>query len=398
MATFGEHMRALMAERGISLRALARTVYFDVGHLSRVSRDLKLPSLELAWALDDALEGFGQLAALAPAVRSGAAPEAINDELAAFELIRRAAASDVGSATLTALEAVVDELAVAYPGTPPAELLGQVRSYLAYVAALMDARSTLAEQRRLLVVGGWLSLLASTCHIDLGQDVAAGARLRAAAQLAKQAEHSEIVAWCLETRAWQTLTAGDYGGAVNLAQGAQEIAPQASSVFIQATAQEGRAWARLGAAGETRDALRRVERLVSPLPSPDRPEHHYRYDPAKSEAYTATTLAWVGDPAAEPYARQVLTRLESPTDGPPRPRRVASARLDLALALIAAGRPDEASHTALEAVTSGRLVPSNYWRAAEVIDAVDTRGVPEAAELLDAYRQLCTPDGPPTLP
>jgi hypothetical protein len=57
---------------------------------------------------------------------------------------------------------------------------------------------------------------------------------------------------------------------------------------------------------------------------PDRPEHHYRYDPAKAEAYTATTLAWVGDPAAERFARHVLARLESPTDGPPRYRRAAA--------------------------------------------------------------------------
>jgi hypothetical protein len=122
---------------------------------------------------------------------------------------------------------------------------------------------------------------------------------------------------------------------------------------------------------------------------PDRPEHHYRYDPAKSEAYTATTLAWLGDAAAESCARQVLVRLESAVNGPPRPRRAASARLDLSLALVAAGRPDEAAVTALDAVLSGRLVPSNYWRAREVIDAVAERGIPEARDLNEAYRELC---------
>ena len=95
-----------------------------------------------------------------------------------------------------------------------------------------------------------------------------------------------------------------------------------------------------------RSGLGRVEALASPLPVPERPEHHYRYDPAKSDAYTATTLAWIGDPAAERYARQVLARLESVVDGPPRPRRAASARLDLSLALIATGRHDEATDLA----------------------------------------------------
>jgi hypothetical protein len=116
------------------------------------------------------------------------------------------------------------------------------------------------------------------------------------------------------------------------------------------------------------------------------PEHHYQYDPAKSDAYTATTLAWLGDPAASGYARDVLSRLESGTDGPPRQRRAASARLDLALALTTSAELDEAASTTLEAVTSGLLVPSNYWRADEVISMIDRRGLPEAGELQEAYR------------
>jgi hypothetical protein len=130
---------------------------------------------------------------------------------------------------------------------------------------------------------------------------------------------------------------------------------------------------------------------------PDRPEHHYRYDPAKSQAYTATTLSWLGDPAAETIARHVLARLESAVDGPPRPRRAASARLDLSLALIGAGRHDEAAGTALQAVRSGRLVPSNYWRAREVIHAVAERGLPEARELGEAYQEACNGIEPPAL-
>jgi hypothetical protein len=122
---------------------------------------------------------------------------------------------------------------------------------------------------------------------------------------------------------------------------------------------------------------------------PDQPEHHYRYDPAKSDAYVATTLSWLGDPAAERYARQVLARVETALDGPPRPRRAATARLDLSLALTATGRPDEAAVIAMDAVTSGLLAPSSYWRAEEVITAVDAHGIPEAAQLRDAYREHC---------
>lgn len=390
---FTARLRALMAERGTGVRALARLVPCDQALISRLANGRQRPSQDMARRIDEVLEAGGELAALAssPVLRPvlGTSAGAVDDELAALELTRQAAISDVGAATVERLEHSADELAVAYPGTPPGDLLERVRAYLSYTGRLIGARSTLDEHRRLLVTGGWLSLLAATCLIDLHRDRDALAHLRTAAQFARETGHTEMAAWCLETRAWQVLTAGDYPKAAQLAQGAQRTAPRGSSAHIQATAQEGRAWARLHAGSQTRDALARVEKLVSPLPMADQPEHHYRYDPAKSQAYVATTLSWLGDPAAEGYARQVLARLESATDGLPRPRRAASARLDLALALVATGRHDEAAGTTLKAITSGRLVPSNYWRAREVIEAVAARGVPEAHELGEAYREIC---------
>ncbi len=404
MSDFAAELARLMAARGLGVRELARMVPCNPGHISNLRSGKARPSPELAETLDERLAADGTLRALAPhpAPRrhqlAAARDDSAADEIAALDLVRLAEASEVGTGTLERLELAVDELAVAYPGTLPADLLDRVRAYLRYIGRLLDARMTLAEHRRLLVVGGWLSLLAATTLIDLHRDYAAASHLRTAAQLARETGHAEIAAWCLETQAWQVLTAGDYRRAVDISQAAQRMAPQSGSAFIQATAQEGRARARLGDARETRAALGRVEALVSPLPMPDQPEHHYRYDPAKSEAYTATTLAWLGDPAAEGYARHILARLESAIDGPPRPRRAATARLDLSLALIAAGRHDEAAGTAMEAIASGRIVPSSYWRAREVIHAVTERGVPEAAELAEAYREACGDGVRPALP
>jgi hypothetical protein len=291
------------------------------------------------------------------------------------------------------LELTVDDLATAYPGTPPADLFARVRTHLGYVGYLLDARATLAQHRRLLVTGGWLSLLAATCLIDLHKDHTATAHLRTAAQLARETGHAEIAAWCLETQAWQVLTTGDYQQAADISQAAQHIAPRDGSAFIQATAQEGRAWARLGAAAETRAALARVEKLVSPLPMPDRPEHHYRYDPPKAQVYVVTTLSWLGDQAAEPLARQVLAAIEAPEERP-RPRRAALARLDLSLALTAANKHDEAAGVALEAIRSGRLAPVDGRRAREIVLAVAGRGLPEARELSEAYRETCNGEPP----
>ncbi|GIH13076.1 hypothetical protein [Rugosimonospora africana] len=309
------------------------------------------------------------------------------DEIEALELVRRVAASDVGGETVGRLEHVVDDLAMRYSVTPPAQLMVRVRRYLAYSSDLLDhaVRKTLDEHRRLVVVSAWLSLLAATLHIDLKQPAMADARLLTAASLASHAGHREIEAWVLETRAWSALTNGDYPAALRLAQAARSVAPRDSSVAIQATAQEGRAWARLGRADETYEAIGRVEHLVAGLARPDRPEHHYQYDPGKATAYFATTLAWVGDPAAEGYARQVIAQLEHVGGWP---RRVAAAQVDLGLALIAANRPDEAAGVTQVAILSGRIVPSNHWRALEVVSALEAAGLPEAAQVRDAYEAL----------
>ncbi|GAB4582410.1 hypothetical protein [Nocardia sp. IFM 10818] len=247
----------------------------------------------------------------------------------------------------------------------------------------MDGRKSLGDHRRLIVAVGWLSLLAGTCHIDLGQLGAAAARLRLAREIATEAAHPEIAAWCLETRAWQQLTAGDFLAAAQLSRAAQAIAPQGGSAFVQATAQEGRALARLGDSKGTYAALHLVTRLVSGIQIPDRPEHHFRYAPAKSDSYIATTLAWLGDPAAETYARHVLSELADAVAI--RPRRIATANLDLGLALVAADKPDEAAHVALTAVTSGRLVPSSFWRVAEVVEEIAGRDAPDATIVREAF-------------
>ena len=372
-----------MVERGTGVRELARACYVNPSHVSNIRNGKARPSSELARAIDAQLGAGGLLAALAGS--RTLAPVA-GDEIAAIELARRAVASDVGDATCERIELAADDMAVAYHRTPPAELLPRVRAHLGYVTGLLDSRATLAQRRRLLVSGGWLSLLASTVLADLHDEAAAVAYLRTAEQLAAETGHAEITAWTFETRAWIDVTAGRYREAVELAQGAQEAAPRGSSAYIQATAQEGRAWARLGDQARTRDALSRVEALASPLRSPDQPEHHYQNDPDKADAYVVTTLAWAGDPAAEAMARQVTARFEAPASGPPRHRRATAGRLDLALALARGGRLDEAAGTALQAVTSGYLVASNYWRAAEVINAVSADDLPEARELADAYR------------
>lgn len=391
MSEFATELARLMTARGVGVRELARQLPCNPGHISNLRSGRARPSTELAADLDRVLGAGGTLAALAPAPghQQPTTPDitlAEDDEIAALELARRSEASDVGPHTIGRLELIVDDLATAYPSTPPAVLIGRVRTYLSYTSRLLDARATLGQHRRLLVTGAWLSLLAATCLIDLHQDHAAVAHLRTAAHLARETGHAEIAAWVLETQAWQALTAGDFQRAADTSQAAQRIAPRGSSAYIQAIAQEGRAQARMGATAETYGALGRVEAIVSAMPVPERPEHHYQYDPPKAQVYVATTLAWIGDTAAEGITRQVLAAIEASPTAPPRPRRAALARLDLALALSAAGNDDEAASTALLAVRSGCLAPVDGRRVQDIIRAVSASRAPGARELAEAYR------------
>lgn len=373
-ARFAAELRRLRQDRGLSYRALAEQANQGKSYIEDLEKCRKPPNAAVAANLDKALGAGGRLVAT---LRSRVDQDA-EAELEAIELGRRVTSSDVSTETLDRLERAADMMAMAYATTPPDQLLPRVRRHLDYVGTLLDARKTLAQHRRLLVIGGWFTLLRATLHIDLRQSVAADAYLQTAAELAEQTGHREIAAWCLETRAWEVLTAGDFRQAIALSQHAQVVAPAGGSAIVQATAQEGRAWARLGDRRRTGLALERVERLAEQRDAPADPEHHYQYDPAKAHSYAATTLAWAGDPAAESVAREVIAELQADGD---RPRRVASARLDLGLALLAAEKPDEAAACAGLAIASGRIVPSNWWRAAEVVTGVQRAGIAEARDL-----------------
>jgi transcriptional regulator with XRE-family HTH domain len=69
---FGEKLTALMNERGLSLRALARRVPCDHSHLSKLAHGDNGASEQLAARLDHVLDAGGELAALAhPPARRG---------------------------------------------------------------------------------------------------------------------------------------------------------------------------------------------------------------------------------------------------------------------------------------------------------------------------------------
>jgi transcriptional regulator with XRE-family HTH domain len=422
----GAEIRLRRQAQGLTLKALATLIGFSSQHLSEVELAKAPVSGPFVAACDRALDARGDLLDLLPAVvyeramqrheRSAArkrpAPidssgaldlsalhgatgdRGVSDELEAIELGRRAQSGDVSAATLDGLALGVHELCRRYTRVPPAALIDAVRGYRRHVFALLDARATLRQRRELMVTAGWLSLLAACLHVDLGQHAAARASRRAAHELGVDAGDRQIVAWGLEIRAWQAILARDYDDAVKLCGAGRDLAGRDTSAAVQLVAQEAGAQARLGRTHETHRALDQATASCGRLPAPEHADHHFTFDPRKLTSYTATALAWLGDgQRAEPFAREIidLRRRER------RPRRVATARIDLALILAQQDRPEEASDLGHLALDSGRLVRSNIWRVGELDNVLSRHpDAPEVRAFHERYlsvRQLIAAEG-----
>jgi|SRR5215218_2567533 len=417
-ARLGAALRACRLERGLTLEELAALVGYSAQHVSQAERAQASVSRHFVGLCDHALDAHGSLLALlAPVVyertmqrdnrsaarRRRATPpdaggpldlstvpgargdESVGDELEAIELARRVRAGDVSAATLDGLALGVHELCRRYTRVPPAALVDAVRGYRRHVFDLLDARMTLRQRQELIVTAGWLSLLAACLHVDLGQYAAARESRRAAHDLGVDAGDRQIVAWGLEVRAWQAILAHRYDDAAKLCQAGRDLAGRDTSAAVQLIAQEARAQARLGHVRETHDALDTAAASCARLPRPEYPDHHFTFDPGKLTSYTATALAWLGDgERAEPFAREVIDLRKR--EG--RPRRVATARIDLALIVAQQDRPEEACHVGQLALDSGRLVRSNIWRAAELDEALGR--YPDASEVQGFHERYLT--------
>ncbi|MFJ4653169.1 helix-turn-helix domain-containing protein [Nocardia sp. NPDC088792] len=197
----GEMLRAARKAAGIGLREMAERVNSTPAYLSMIEEG-KRPALpEIVAAYERELG--------AAVMVSGRT----DGELAALEWANRVSASDIGGDSLDRLEAAVDDLASAYTTQRPDELLAEVQRHLTYAKLMLDGKTTLTQHRRLVVAVGWLSLLAGTCHVDLGELEAARVRITVADSISEEAAHPVISAWCLETRAWQRLISGNFTGA-----------------------------------------------------------------------------------------------------------------------------------------------------------------------------------------
>lgn len=393
--TFGEKLRALMAERDVSLRRLANMAPCDVGHLSKVSRDLRAPGAALAERLDVLLDADGTLAVLRPSAvlqpMISDPPAAIEADAELFDLAARAGGSDLPDGTLDLLDGVVDRLCRDYPTVAPELLSERGRTYLAHVLRLLDGRVSLTEHRELLVRAGWLSVLLACTLFDAGDKLGAELVRRTARRLGEQAGHGEVLAWSWEIAAWFALVECDFEDVVAYSEAGLRHAG-ATNAAVQLTLQAGRGYARMGDRRAI-DALKTGRAILDRLPRPDHPEHHFVFDHDKYEFYCSTIYTMLGqDDAATEHATEVIAQCRCPDDSVRWPMRYAMAHLDLGLVAGRRGNLEGAirhGQAALEpARRSGDLLP----RAAELYGQLEDvfpreRRVAEFADRLHSERR-----------
>jgi transcriptional regulator with XRE-family HTH domain len=388
MAAFGETLRRLLDERGVSLGRLADVTHYDKGYLSKISNGRRPVTEEVSRACDVALQARGELIAAAH-LDVAAGRDARPWETT--ELIQRIQASDASPHTIEQIEATVFELCCEYPFRDAAELRHDAQGWLRRIVSQLRLPVGLRQHTELLVAAGWLALLIGCLEYDLGMRTAAEATRTAARQLGDEAGHSEILAWSHEMTAWFALTQGRYHHVLAAAE-AGRAADSTHSVAVQLYAQQAKALARTGDADGVRVALEHGAAQLARLPRPDRPEHHFAVDPDKWDFYAMDAYRLAGDDdRAAGHAREVLAK-GTATDGAERaPMRMAEARLTLGVRAARTGHLEEAFVTGERAFrTARRSLPSLLMVAGELASVLHGRYPDEAAtrEFNDLMREV----------
>jgi DNA-binding XRE family transcriptional regulator len=255
-AGFGAQLRRLREARGLSLRALARSVNYDPGALSRIENGRRTPSPELLRALDVRLCAEGALARRAAVV--------VEDPLtacaeASVRFARWAAGDRDDRLDIDAVREDLACVAARYPHVAPSSVVGDLRTVRDRLWRLAAERPRPGHVRELLVLGGLTLTVLAHAARDLGSPDAACRHAVAAERLAGRAEHAELRAWTAGTRALIAEISGDCARAVALADDGRDV-PGACGVRLAAV--RARSWARLGRAEDAVADLATVRLFV----------------------------------------------------------------------------------------------------------------------------------------
>jgi DNA-binding XRE family transcriptional regulator/tetratricopeptide (TPR) repeat protein len=272
----------------------------------------------------------------------------------AMEFTRRAEASQLGPRTLEHLDSVVSDMAATFPRTPPGELFSKARWYRRQVEDLFAGRYTLREGRELYRHAGSLSVILAWLSNDLGDPVTAEAHCLDAWEHGWQAEDHEICAWAMDAKATTFKYSNQPSVSKDAAERGLKQAPQSGAAAVRVSAQLVRACAKLGRADQVEDVLKDAQTRFDQL------DHQgsglFSVDSGRLAGYAAPSYMSLGRPdRAMPYAQEAISFYQDVSLSERSPTREAIARLDLALAHVALGQPDDAAEQIAQALNSERI-------------------------------------------
>ena len=271
-----------------------------------------------------------------------------------LEFTRRAEASQLGPRTLEHLDSVVSDMAAIFPRTPPGELFGKVRGYRLQVEDLLAGRHTLREGRELYRHAGSLSVLLAWLSNDLGDPVASEAHCLDAWEHGWQAEDQEICAWAMDAKATTFKYSNQPSASKDAAERGLKQAPRGSAAAVRVSAQLVRACAKLGRADQVQDVLKDTHTRFDQLAHQG--SGLFSVDAGRLPSYAASSYMSLGQlDRAMPYAQEALAFYRGVDLSERSPTREAIARLDLALAHVALGQPDDAAEQVAQALSSERI-------------------------------------------
>jgi hypothetical protein len=361
---FGDALRRVRIERGLSLRGLQRVIQYSAGYLSELERGTKRPNPQVAQRCDDALRAGGELIQLAqapvnedrarPVDRvapgnaaapvSGAPPiQAVPSE--EFAMVADESARFIRLVTATPTRDLVDQLATEVRGhavdflrRPPYEIFRPVAARRREVFGLLDGHVRPNLLTDLYLIAGQLTALLAHAAADLGQPFAAEAHARTAwlcADLSGNPGLAAYVRWVQSNIAYWTK---DYVAAAQLAQYGERIAGTGSSA-VRLASQRARAWAAAGREAELSTALADAASAREALVPEPGEVGVFAFCAGKSAYYSAEARLSQGTVEAARLAQrdaeesiELLLR-----ESPPCPELLAAARLDLAAARLALG-------------------------------------------------------------
>jgi transcriptional regulator with XRE-family HTH domain len=405
----GGELRRLLAERGMSLRELARRVPCDPGNLSKIARGLKQPSPELAARFDGVLGSQGLLSALACQDRPAGqlSPDSEEDVrrraflglgvYGGIEALRQRVDGTLDPVTTSRVGVVWDrataELASEVGHLPPLQVLpGLLADLREAEVRLSGAPGTLRQ--RLARVCGQLAALTAITLCNLGEPEGARRYWRTAVRAADQSGDHVLQALLLGRRAVFALYGLHPASALEMAGDAITRARVPCAGTASGHAARAQALAHLGRHREAREALDDLAGMFTLLPDATTSDgvSQWGWSQARLLHVQSDVHSRAGCLREASAAQDAALALypAAAYQGP------AQVELHRALCLIAAGDPASGARHAigvLEALPAGHDHDALVRRTAEfTLDAVP-RGALRLPDVRQARAMLAPPGG-----